>query len=85
MFEYGGGQSKSIYLSGRIYRTERAIFLRDFRRILAKIYPALVITAPTVTMTLITAIKAMTVGIAAAIAEGFLLRIDVHFKFAGSS
>jgi hypothetical protein len=85
VFEYGGGQSKSIYLSGSIYRSERAFFLRDFRRILAKIYPALVITAPTVTMTLITAIKAITVGIAAAMAEGFLLRIDVHFKFAGSS
>ncbi len=32
-------------------------------------------------MTVITAIKAMTVGIAATMAEGLLLRIDVHFKF----
>jgi hypothetical protein len=64
-----------------MYRSERAFLLRDFRRIAAKIYPALVKPTLTVTMTVITATKAMTVGIAAAMAEGFLLRIDVHFKF----
>jgi len=63
----------------------KGFFPSGFSRILAKIYPALVKPTPTVTMTVITAIKAMTVGIAAAIAEGLLLRIDVHFKFARSS
>jgi hypothetical protein len=71
--------------SGSMYQSERAFVLRDFRRIAVKIYPTLVITTPTVTMTDITAIKATTVGIAAAIAEGFSLRIDIHFKFAGAS
>jgi RNA polymerase sigma factor (sigma-70 family) len=39
----------------------------------------------TVTRTVITATKAMTVGTAAAIAYGFLARINAHFNFAGSS
>jgi hypothetical protein len=39
---------------------------------------------PAVTMPVITATKATTVGIAGAIADGLLLRINVHFNFAAS-
>jgi hypothetical protein len=85
VFEYSDGQLKSIYPSGSMYRSERAFFLREFRRITANIYPVLVKTIPTVTMTVITAIKATTVNIAAAIAAGLLLRINVHLKFPVSS
>jgi hypothetical protein len=68
-----------------MYRSERTFLIRDCRRIAAKVHPVLVKTAPTVTVTVITTTKAITVGIAAAIADGLLPRINVHFNFAASS
>jgi hypothetical protein len=56
-------------------------FLRDLRRIAAKVHPVAVRKTPIVTTKVIATMKAMTVGTAAAIAEGFLSRINVHFNF----
>src|ERR1700716_2011099 len=76
------GRQIQYTLSGSMYLFERAFSRRDFFRIAARIHPVVVKTTLTATMTVITAIKATTVGSAAATAKGFLLRINVHFKFA---
>jgi len=57
-------------------------FFRDRRRIAANVQPVAVRKTPIVTTKVITTTKAMTVGTAAAIAEGLLSRINVQFNFA---
>ncbi len=72
--------------SGSIYQFGGgACFLRDLRRIAAKVHPVAVRKTPIVTMKEIATTRAKTVGTAATIAEGFLSRINVHFKFTVSS
>jgi hypothetical protein len=46
----------------------------------AKVHPVAVRKTPTVTMRVIATTKAMTVGTAAAIADGLLSRINAHFN-----
>ena len=62
-----------------------ACFLRDLRRIAAKVHPVAVRKMPIVTMKESATTSATTAGTAAAIAEGFLSRIYVHFKCTVSS
>jgi hypothetical protein len=68
-----------------MYRSESAFFLRDFRRVAAEIYPALVKTTAKVAMTATTKPKAMTVGMVPAITDDLLPRINLQFNFAVSS
>ena len=63
-----------------MYRFERERFLRAFRRIAAKVHPVAVRKTPTVTTRVIATTNTMTVGTAAAIADAFLSRINVHFN-----
>jgi len=71
---------ESPQLSGNTYRFERRFFLRDFRRIVAMAHPAAVRKTPTVTTKVIATTKATTAGTEAAIADGFLSRINVQFN-----
>lgn len=60
-------------------------FFRDRRRIAANVHPVAVRKTPIATTKVITTTKAMTVGTAAAIADGFLSRINVHFNCLSSA
>jgi hypothetical protein len=81
VFKSSEWELESARPSGSIYQSDRGeCFLRTLRRIAAKVHPVAVRKTPIVTMKVIATTKAMTVGTAAAIAEGFLSRINVQFK-----